>query len=400
MTDYKLNSQIINPLPADSTLINSPYTTNRVLEIPQDIKLEFNGGVITLKAGSKIYVPNGFESDGTTPKFDVVTIENDATLSSMGSASNQCFIFWDKINSGFGYINKTEAISGSTTPTVGVIYNTSTNEIRYYESGNMQNRLYSFPLALVTRTSGVPYSLDETFNGLGYIGSTVFALPGVKGLAPNGRDANGMCITQVKENTTVKIFHSTVARSGITHLLLGDNAQFLTAYKYDAENNRIRNTYGNLIVNDVFAAAIFITDSSSPYKITSFTPFTVDSVANSNASNFSSAGRSLLSAMGMPSDKYIDLTLGSTGSKYNAPANGWFSLRWWSTASPTSYFNLVNSNNGIGMLLVPNQGAAYEQRLFVPAKKGDNIVLAYGNIEPASGTHVKHFRFNYAEGEN
>ena len=58
-----------------SNLLN--YTTNRILEIPQDIKLELNNGTLTLKAGSKVYVPNGFESDGTTPKFDVVTIEND-----------------------------------------------------------------------------------------------------------------------------------------------------------------------------------------------------------------------------------------------------------------------------------------------------------------------------------
>ena len=34
-----------------SNLLN--YTTNRILEIPQDIKLELNDGTLTLKAGSK-----------------------------------------------------------------------------------------------------------------------------------------------------------------------------------------------------------------------------------------------------------------------------------------------------------------------------------------------------------
>ena len=38
--------------------------TNCILEQPQNIKLEFNNGVLTLKAGSKILVPNGFEEDG------------------------------------------------------------------------------------------------------------------------------------------------------------------------------------------------------------------------------------------------------------------------------------------------------------------------------------------------
>ncbi len=101
----------------------------------------------------------------------------------------------------------------------------------------------------------------------------------------------------------------------------------------------------------------------------------------------------------MPSGRYIDLTLGSSGTTYTAPANGWFSLRWWSTASATSYFNLYNTTAGIGMLVVPNQGYAYEQRFFVPAKKGDVISFIYGNIESDSGTHAKHFRFIYAEGD-
>ena len=37
---------------ANIALTNSPYTTNRILEIPQDIKLELNNGTLTLKAGS------------------------------------------------------------------------------------------------------------------------------------------------------------------------------------------------------------------------------------------------------------------------------------------------------------------------------------------------------------
>ena len=61
-----------------SNLLN--YTTNRILEIPQDIKLELNNGTLTLKAGSKVYVPNGFEADGTTQKFDVKIIGQDLTV--------------------------------------------------------------------------------------------------------------------------------------------------------------------------------------------------------------------------------------------------------------------------------------------------------------------------------
>ena len=41
--------------------------TNCLTEIPQDITLELNNGTLTLKAGSKVYVPNG------SGVFDVVT---------------------------------------------------------------------------------------------------------------------------------------------------------------------------------------------------------------------------------------------------------------------------------------------------------------------------------------
>lgn len=70
------------------------YTTNRILEIPQNIKLELNNGTLTLKAGSKVYVPNGFEEDGTTPKFDAVTIERGVSRSSFGNVTASKVFFY------------------------------------------------------------------------------------------------------------------------------------------------------------------------------------------------------------------------------------------------------------------------------------------------------------------
>ena len=57
--------------------LNKTQITNCITEIPQDIKLELNNGVLTLKAGSKVYVPNGFEADGTTRKFDEIVFDSD-----------------------------------------------------------------------------------------------------------------------------------------------------------------------------------------------------------------------------------------------------------------------------------------------------------------------------------
>jgi hypothetical protein len=47
------------------------------------------------------------------------------------------------------------------------------------------------PLMQITQTDGVITSVDQVFNGFGYIGSTIFVDKGVKGLIPNGRNKDG-----------------------------------------------------------------------------------------------------------------------------------------------------------------------------------------------------------------
>ena len=98
MTSRKIPESAVENLVSDLeakanvSLTNSPYTTNRILEIPQDIKLELNNGTLTLKAGSKVYVPNGFEADGTTPKFDVVNVQSDISLQSYNGTYTECVV--------------------------------------------------------------------------------------------------------------------------------------------------------------------------------------------------------------------------------------------------------------------------------------------------------------------
>mgnify|MGYP003298927573 CR=1 FL=1 len=45
---------------ADSYL-DKTILTNCIIDIPQDIKLVLKDNTLTLKAGSKVYIPNGFE---------------------------------------------------------------------------------------------------------------------------------------------------------------------------------------------------------------------------------------------------------------------------------------------------------------------------------------------------
>lgn len=166
--------------------------SNCITEIPQDIKLELNSDYsITLKAGSKIYIPNGFESDGTTKKFDEVIIESDITNTRTGNETQE-FLFGT--NNSLNFLKN--LYSGDTAPSgqqTMVWYDTANNIIKYTTDTGTSwiNSGFSLPLCIYTRFESGIKSIDQVFNGFGFIGSTLFILPGVEGLAPNGRNEDG-----------------------------------------------------------------------------------------------------------------------------------------------------------------------------------------------------------------
>jgi len=157
------------------------YTTNCITEIPQDIKLEVNNGTLTLKAGSKIYIPNG------TNVFNIITIANDLTVTD----TNNRTLFIGVNTAGTTLLKCVGSETG--TPVAGTYkyyYDQTANKC--YQSGANSCAQVSFPIAVVTATSdnGI-ISVDKIFNGFGYCGSTLFALPGLKALAPSGRNSDG-----------------------------------------------------------------------------------------------------------------------------------------------------------------------------------------------------------------
>lgn len=98
------------------------------------------------------------------------------------------------------------------------------------------------------------------------------------------------------------------------------------------------------------------------------------------------------SGAGMPSGRYIDLTLAASGIPYTAPANGWFTINKSGTAG--QIFAFENTSAG-GVTYIANISVATDCRISCPAKKGDNVVAFYD----ATGV-TRFFRFVYAEGEN
>ncbi|MBR3632126.1 MAG: hypothetical protein IKN49_03570 [Elusimicrobiaceae bacterium] len=116
--------------------------------------------------------------------------------------------------------------------------------------------------------------------------------------------------------------------------------------------------------------------------------------ANTSLSNLTDSGQIIAAHASMPSSTSDTLTLGASGASYTAPADGYFSFETWSTATPISYFYLLNYTSDIGVVFCPPQGAEYQQKGFVPAKKGDSITLSYGNIDSSRTV----LRFIYAVG--
>lgn len=113
--------------------------------------------------------------------------------------------------------------------------------------------------------------------------------------------------------------------------------------------------------------------------------------ADTNLGNLSAAGKDLASGLGMPSSRYIDLTLGASDSTYTAPANGFITLRY-NTNANFSYCHLYNDLTGYGtteVYALNGLGGMYQS---IEVRGGSQFSIAY------SGLEILIFRFIYAEG--
>ena len=115
----------------------------------------------------------------------------------------------------------------------------------------------------------------------------------------------------------------------------------------------------------------------------------IDGKADTDLSNATDNGKILMSSMAMPSDKYIDLTLGASGSTYTAPANGWFTFAKF-TNGTNQYIFIKGSLIG-SELKAPNSGSGLT--VFLPVQKGDSVRVGYN-----AGGNTEYFRFIYAVG--
>lgn len=163
--------------------LSAKNITNCITAIPQDIKLELVDGVMTLKAGSKVYKANG----------ESITISGDLVVA-QGGTNTGAFAFYRSDNNTVYTVIASQTFSGATAPespvTTTTWLDTEAKDVKVYDGTQWVGGV-SLPLCIFDNQDGKVTAVGQIFNGFGYIGSTAFILPGVKGLAPDGRNEDG-----------------------------------------------------------------------------------------------------------------------------------------------------------------------------------------------------------------
>lgn len=236
------------PVSVDGNTLNSitfdsinRYTTgvnisNCITKIPQDIHIQQSGEKFIVKAGTKVYDLKG----------NSYVIPNDLEYTMTYTSKVKCYIIMYKTGS-------LVAIS-----TVDTKLTITDNKVMY------DTQECWLPLGLVTRNTSGLSTVDQVFNGFGYINSTMFALPGVEGLIPNGRTNLGQLTSiNLKLNSVVQSTFGVTSYSGPAIMYLNTQGFIFQALDmYDPVSNTMTDS---LYSGRVQSARIYITSG----KITS-----------------------------------------------------------------------------------------------------------------------------------
>lgn len=338
--------------------------TNCITHIPQDINLTLSGGTLTLKAGSKCYL----KTDTTSPS---VSITSDLTTTQ--TTNGNYFVFYNG--------------SGLTTALTNA-----------YDYSSLPDT-YSLPLAVVSVSNGAIFSVNQVFNGFGFIGAKVFVLPGVKALVPDGRNVDGTL-----KNTAITITSVNV-KDAYNSKFMMDSVGITPANStnYAEQNTQPSFTNGdwyNPSENIMYRISSGVaTKTNRLCAITVFAPGggiqTVSGIKPKYVfRGLGDCDSYLISGWSMPSNKSESLTLGASDATYKAPGNGWFYLE---ATVPTS---------GFAIRFVATDGTARKAQVraisgnqfcvvpLYPATAGEVVQVHYDGTL----TNVV-FKFIYADGE-
>ena len=417
-----------------SNALKQNQISNCLLEVPQKVKVELDNGALTLEAGSVVIVPYGtsaptMEIGETLNEGEIVDIswdgeklfyyvkyDSDKVYSYTPSSSydDVCFI----ASGGYALSRGISSwFSGSSAPDYErqyqQWYDTMNNIVKHSSDyGQSWTSYDSFPFCVASVTQSVGYiNIKNIFNGFGFIGSTIWCDKGVKGLASNGRNADGSLknieytfskLTLMTANVGQRMYlyrlvgYETACR--YEYLYIQDEQPDASDFNYTGTNAWFspRDNYWRIYEDGDWNIVSLIPCAYADCGLTTaeyYRPNTFKTKQSFQALDYNDT--EFIAHQAMPGSNYISLSLPASEGTLVAPADGYAVINASSnTANAYISLNIKDSTNTIGILqdlkMVPEIGKTIATSL--PVAKGELIQVGYYGIS------LNSFRFVYANG--
>lgn len=179
-------------------VLKKTQITNCITEKPNYLNWTYADGVITLKAGSKLMYPNGFNSDGSR-KFSYYTTTKDFVWDQKSATASLRYLWLARTGQYGNNFGQEMLYVGDTAPTLTgnycLWYDTANNVLKNTSNkgGTWQTNQGTFPFMTVQQQAseaGFKYP-TSVFDGIGIMDSCVWVADGIKVLVPNGRNTDG-----------------------------------------------------------------------------------------------------------------------------------------------------------------------------------------------------------------
>ena len=415
--------------------LNKSQITNCITEIPQRIKYTLENGTLTIKAGSVAIFPYGTtaptynigDTIGTNGFWKVVDItynneqlfyyaelQQDTQVTVGTGATVQATtvtILPTLNNTNFKFLYYTSSTVSSGTEVLtsgGVRYLTNSNLIGRYTSAWSTAEGIGLPICLATGAGvagGGFTSVNQVFNGFGYIGSTVWVDKGVKFLCPNGRNADGTLnnIERVTKNIDLDTLLSVDSFYTVTETSLSRRNSTSTFIQEDMPSLPMTDNSHAIWFNPSTNITYYAAAGKTSW--TKVNNFAIVGSASLNHFDFKQPFRAVdyndallktdkkeIASWGLPSNKYINLSFGASGTTYTMQSNGWlYFLGDWNNKK--TYIQLENRTR-LYKVQTPEITSAGYYGLMLPVSKNDVVKVSY----LAQPTNVT-FRLINMEGE-
>lgn len=221
--------QAISEIQMD-TLFATGYLPEGIAQLVPQHKLVLNGSLLTLEAGSNVFIPNGKDEDGEFLFTKVVTTE-DVSKDGTTSGNMDSFVFYNNaavptLVTNTKRHNETNSVTGdikdsalqavfaqierpavpAAQSSIGAIWwDLNENYIKVFDADfEWKVAPYSIPLCFVHSSSNVITEIGADFLNSGVCCDAVWVNPGATYVIPQGRDAEkGTFITKMLEVTDV-----------------------------------------------------------------------------------------------------------------------------------------------------------------------------------------------------